>query len=719
MSSNPGSPPTSPGYNMEQDTAMENMSLSPANMSTSPTMKKSPSPFGNEQVSPVERIIGPESPEQSNRSRSPSAPRCFSPVESDRSHARSPAQSERSLSASPAGYEGKQAESGSPAGSTRSRSALPAEGNKSRSVSPGASNRSRSGSTAESDRSRSGSPARSGRSRSGSPAGSGRSRSVSPAGSGRSRSLSPAGSGRSRAESPARSSISGSVSPARSGRSRSGSPEGINRSRSGSPAPSSRSRSGSPAGSARSRSGSSVGSNRSRSRSPSGSDRSRSGSPAVSRSRSVSPSGSERSRSESPPGSNRSRSVSPVASGRSESPGGSEPQASSPGPAGRPGSPAADSDAESEEGELIAEIFGSSDEEEEFEGFGKAEVEGKKKKTVVSDDEADDDLATGQEEEGVLPQLSSEDEGVEDIKPSKGGNDDEPADFVSDFDLMLQRRKEEMGKRRKKRKDVDIINDSDDLIADLITRMKTAAEEDRELNKNKKPAVKKLQLLPFVQSQLKKSDLHFAFLDQGILSAMTEWLAPLPDKSLPHLNIRDMFLQVLQQFPSLGPDSLKRSGIGKAVMYLYKHPKEVRANKDKAGKLIHEWSRPIFNLTSNFKALSKEEREQRDYEHLPKKRRLSQEMTPRRDIDQALKGEEKAMRPGDPGWVGRARVPLPSKKDYVVRPKWNVEEMHKGGGGKKKLNRYEKQMRKHLEKKKRHGNERAVTISIEGRNMAL
>lgn len=368
---------------------------------------------------------------------------------------------------------------------------------------------------------------------------------------------------------------------------------------------------------------------------------------------------------------------------------------------------------------MIADIFGSSDEDEEFEGFEEADVEaakkkkekkkGKESKAVLSDDE-DGAGVTGQvENQEVVPDISSDEEGV---------NKD---DIVSDFDLMLMRKKEEMRKRKKRRRDVDIINDNDDLIADMIVKMKEAAEDDRELNMRKKPAITKLKMLGHVVSQLKKADLHSAFLDCGVLSAMTEWLAPLPDKSLPHLQIREQFLRILHEFPAISQEGLKASGIGKAVMYLYKHPRETKLNKDRAGKLINEWSRPIFNLTSNFKMLSKQEREERDYEQLPKKRRVSAEgMTPRRDINNALAGEDNQLRPGDKGWINRARVPMPSHKDYVVRPKWGVDEGQQGkSSGKKAPTRYDKHVRAFAEKKKFSKAQRAVTISIEGRNMAL
>ena len=92
-------------------------------------------------------------------------------------------------------------------------------------------------------------------------------------------------------------------------------------------------------------------------------------------------------------------------------------------------------------------------------------------------------------------------------------------------------------------------------------------------------------------------------------------------------------------------------------MFLYKHPKETKQNKEKLEKLIRNlvffklfffliplrfyldtWSRPIFSLDSNFKGLSKEERQQRDMDHVKsiQKRSLSEDHSSQNDIDNVI-----------------------------------------------------------------------------------
>jgi transcription factor SPN1 len=106
---------------------------------------------------------------------------------------------------------------------------------------------------------------------------------------------------------------------------------------------------------------------------------------------------------------------------------------------------------------------------------------------------------------------------------------------------------------------------------------------------------------------------------------MSDWLSPLPDHSLPSQKIRETMLDVLRSFPPLDAYTLKKSRIGKAVMLLYRHPKELRKNKEKAGRLVQEWARPIFGLASDFKTLTRDEREERDYANITPtaRRRLS------------------------------------------------------------------------------------------------
>ena len=65
--------------------------------------------------------------------------------------------------------------------------------------------------------------------------------------------------------------------------------------------------------------------------------------------------------------------------------------------------------------------------------------------------------------------------------------------------------------------------------------------------------------------------------------------------------------------------------------------------------------------------MSREAREQRDFDLLPKakKRRLKEAA----DGKRVEKKDDEPSKPGRKGFVMRARVPMPSNQDYVVRPK--------------------------------------------------
>ena len=120
---------------------------------------------------------------------------------------------------------------------------------------------------------------------------------------------------------------------------------------------------------------------------------------------------------------------------------------------------------------------------------------------------------------------------------------------------------------------------------------------------------------------------------------------------------------------------------GKAVMYLYRHPRETKENKSISGRIIHNWARPIFHKEDNFAKLSKVSRQSCPGGRSNALTVLQEE---RREKDEAVilrmsgsrkrkvNAEEAVTRPGDPGWVGRARVPQVEQGEYVRRPDWQT-----------------------------------------------
>ena len=91
-----------------------------------------------------------------------------------------------------------------------------------------------------------------------------------------------------------------------------------------------------------------------------------------------------------------------------------------------------------------------------------------------------------------------------------------------------------------------------------------------------------------------------------------------------------------------------------------------------ARKLISKWSRPIFNLEADFASMTREDRQRRDREMAARLKEISDA----RGIAKRSRGEAEVdpnarpLRPGDPGWVCRARVPMVQNREYIVRPEW-------------------------------------------------
>ncbi|PIN07736.1 hypothetical protein CDL12_19699 [Handroanthus impetiginosus] len=131
-------------------------------------------------------------------------------------------------------------------------------------------------------------------------------------------------------------------------------------------------------------------------------------------------------------------------------------------------------------------------------------------------------------------------------------------------------------------------------IEHVMANLEVAAEDDAELNRQGKPAISKLKKLSLLTDALSKKPLQREFLDRGVFALLKTWLDPLPDGSLPNINIRSAILTVVNDFPIDLEDSdrrkqLKKSGLGKAIGFLAKSNEETAANRKLAKGLLDKW----------------------------------------------------------------------------------------------------------------------------------
>jgi len=322
-----------------------------------------------------------------------------------------------------------------------------------------------------------------------------------------------------------------------------------------------------------------------------------------------------------------------------------------------------------------------------------------------------------------VPQKDSDsDSGPE---PDKGPQEEEDDPSVSYFEKVLSKKK--LAAKRKRRRNTDdssFISEADDLINDLMRQMAEASGEDKQACVNMVPAIAKLRLLPKLEAAFKTRDYHNAFIENGIMTAIADWLAPLPNNALPNLKIRTSLLQTLVDFPHCSIETLKASGVGKAVNRLLQHPKEMKDNKKLCKLLIRRYSKQIFDVKDTG-AVSKEDRQQRDLEFLRKygPSKLSK-FQKEKDEKSKKVGELKVH---EKGFIMRARVPMPSNRDYLIRPKSNIDpedwniNFKKGAKRVKTGNEalMDKTSRRLVNMKQRMKQQKSAKVSLSGSKGAL
>eukprot|EP01025_Chloroclados_australasicus_P021247 TRINITY_DN2231_c0_g1_i2.p2 TRINITY_DN2231_c0_g1~~TRINITY_DN2231_c0_g1_i2.p2 ORF type:complete len:425 (+),score=72.97 TRINITY_DN2231_c0_g1_i2:68-1342(+) len=246
-------------------------------------------------------------------------------------------------------------------------------------------------------------------------------------------------------------------------------------------------------------------------------------------------------------------------------------------------------------------------------------------------------------------------------------------------------------------------------------KMDQAVEQDMIANTQGQPAIHKLKMLREVETMLANRFLHPFFLDVGLLETLKAWIEPLPDGSLPNEEIRTAVLKLILQLPidtalQHRRQQLKNSKLGMVVMFLYKLEEETPSNKRAARELIERWSRPVLNEYKSETEYSRSQ-ELENETRLIRQQRLQreQDMNRRKVSIEIQKGRAK---PGEEGFVARARIPLPGALDYIVQPKSRVD-MVGGAGGRGERHRMESKLDQMRRKAKAGG--RATKLSIEGR----
>eukprot|EP00249_Psilotum_nudum_P012323 c23720_g1_i1 orf=112-1608(+) len=265
------------------------------------------------------------------------------------------------------------------------------------------------------------------------------------------------------------------------------------------------------------------------------------------------------------------------------------------------------------------------------------------------------------------------------------------------------------------------------LVEQFMARLEVAAEEDAELNRLSKPAINKLKMLPVLMNVLSKRQLQQEFLDRGVLSVLKNWLEPLPDGSLPNITIRTKLLKILTDLPIDVElydrrEQLKKSGLGKVIMFLSRSDEETPGNRKLARDLVDKWSRPIFQKSTRYEDLRNYDEEKAPLPPRPSLKKVAVKPTSgfeSRGDDLDLVDLAQEPKPGQPGYRLHASRPEAIPLDFVVRPasRIDAEEIRARAKQQRQDERRLKMNKKLQQLKTPRKKLQAEKLSVEGRNL--
>ena len=90
-------------------------------------------------------------------------------------------------------------------------------------------------------------------------------------------------------------------------------------------------------------------------------------------------------------------------------------------------------------------------------------------------------------------------------------------------------------------------------------------------------------------------------MDNNLLEGVRRWLEPLPDKSLPALDIQKEFFPILKKMEYIDTSVLKESRLGRVILFYTKCKRVTPDIQRAANELVSIWSRPIIKRSASYR----------------------------------------------------------------------------------------------------------------------